>query len=545
MEASSVTNRPATALLLVAYDSQLRWAATVGAELAARGWECRYAAPSDVRSFVTPELERDLGVDVERAPWAALVRRAAGAGALVLALQGPLTSRFVQDVAAGTDPAGTDPADSDPSVARPVVVTGWVGVIVEKLVAGYLERFASDVVAVNSREDLRTFQAAGAQLGLPTDNLVLSGLPLLPGQPASPRRGPVRTVLFADQPAVPASRADRDYLYGRLVEHARRHPERRVLVKPRHRPDEDPFRTVRHHPAELLGGVDLPPNLEIMYEPFPELLRSADVVLTVSSTAGLEAVGAGVRTVFVADLGVHESLGNHVLLPSGLVRTLDVLDGPDAELPEPDPAWLRDWFVGDDDPRPPARRIVDRVVELAAVPPASARSRARRRPRRSVPGSPWRDTRRVRRQTPCGRRANAPCGPCSGARASVAGCCSRATRCSPAGGRTGRWSTGSGGPDGPDGAQAGLRPTTTVASRSSSRTTRTSASPAARNAPALAAAWRSEVSISTAPPGPSHAGASARIRRWTSSPSAPPSSATASSKRRASGGIVAIASVGT
>ncbi|QFU97692.1 hypothetical protein KDY119_01191 [Luteimicrobium xylanilyticum] len=365
MKESTVTNPAATALVLVAYDSQLRWAAGVGAELASRGWDCRYAAPSDVRSFVTPELERELGVRLERAPWAELVRRAAGADVLVLALQGPLTSRFVQDVAAD---AGH--ADGGRDGIRPVVVTGWVGVIVEKLVAGYLERFASDVVAVNSREDLRTFRAAGAQLGLPTDNLMLSGLPLLPGRPAAPRRGPVRTVLFADQPAVPASRADRSYLYGRLVEHARRHPERRVLVKPRHRPDEDPFRTARHHPAELLAGDDLPPNLELVYEPFPELLRSVDVVLTVSSTAGLEAVGAGVRTVFVADLGVHESLGNHVLLPSGLVRTLDVLEGPDAELPEPDPAWLRDWFVGDDDPRPPARRIVDRVAELADVPPA-------------------------------------------------------------------------------------------------------------------------------------------------------------------------------
>ncbi|MGC5167346.1 DUF6716 putative glycosyltransferase [Luteimicrobium sp. DT211] len=350
---------PGTALLLVAFDSQLRWAATLGAELEARGWRCRYAAPSDVRSFVAPELERSLGVSVERAPWAELVGDAADADALVLALQGPLTSRFVRDLA----------ATGDGSVG-PVVVTGWVGVIIEKLVAGYLERFASDVVAVNSREDLRAFEAAGAWLGLPTDNLLLSGLPLLPGRPAVPRRGPVRTVLFADQPTVPSSRAERLYLYDRLVEHARRHPERRVLVKPRHRLDEDPYAVVRHHPAELLAGADLPPNLEIVYAPLPELLPTVDLLLTVSSTAGLEAVGAGVRTVFVADLGVHENLGNHVLLASGLVRTIDVLEGPDDELPEPDAAWLADWFVDDGDPRPSARRVVERVVELRAVPPS-------------------------------------------------------------------------------------------------------------------------------------------------------------------------------
>jgi len=362
----TVTAAPPSALLLVAYDSQLRWAASIGAELEAQGWTCRYAAPSDVRSFVAPDLERSLGVSVERAPWAELVRRAARSDALVLALQGPLTSRFVQDLAAD---AGAADGGAAASGVRPVVVTGWVGVIIEKLVAGYLERFASDVVAVNSREDLRSFEAAGAHLGLPTDNLLLSGLPLLPGRPAATRRGPVRTVLFADQPTVPSSRAERLYLYQRLVEHARRHPERRVLLKPRHRPDEDPFQVVRHHPTELLAAADLPPNLEIVYEPVPELLPAVDLLLTVSSTAGLEAVGAGVRTVFVADLGVHENLGNHVLLPSGLVRTLDVLDGPDEDLPEPDAAWLADWFVGERG-RPGVRRVVDRVTELRAVPPA-------------------------------------------------------------------------------------------------------------------------------------------------------------------------------
>ena len=52
-------------------------------------------------------------------------------------------------------------------------------------------------------------------------------------------------------------------------------------------------------------------------------------------------------------------------------------------------------------------------------------------------------------------------------------------------------------------------------------------------------------STSTRPPGASQAPAPAMTRRWTSRPSAPPSSATRCSWSRASGGIVAIASVGT
>ena len=70
------------------------------------------------------------------------------------------------------------------------------------------------------------------------------------------------------------------------------------------------------------------------------------------------------------------------------------------------------------------------------------------------------------------------------------------------------------------------------------------ARPAAASSAAVRGAWSALVSISSAPPGRSQAGASAATRRWTSRPSAPPSSATRGSWSRASGGIVAIASVG-
>ena len=67
-----------------------------------------------------------------------------------------------------------------------MTISGWVGVIIEKITSGYLERFATDVVAVNSRSDLRRFQPAGSG-SRSTDNLVLSGLPFLTGGFRGPR----------------------------------------------------------------------------------------------------------------------------------------------------------------------------------------------------------------------------------------------------------------------------------------------------------------------------------------------------------------------
>ena len=61
----------------------------------------------------------------------------------------------------------------------PVVVTGWVGVIIEKITAGYLDRVGSDIVAVNCVDDLEHFVTVAQQLELSSDNLLLSGLPIL------------------------------------------------------------------------------------------------------------------------------------------------------------------------------------------------------------------------------------------------------------------------------------------------------------------------------------------------------------------------------
>lgn len=376
-------------LVIAAYDSQLKWAAGLAAEFAAAGWHWSAAVPRDVRHAFSDEQLAAIGVhDLRHLSWADLLLEARRADCVVLALQGPLVERFTDELAILRE-------DDPGSGAEPVVVTGWVGIIIEKIVAGYLDRAGSDVVAVNSADNLREFTSAGLRLGLPPDNLLLSGLPLLPAQPMTPRTGPIRTVVFADQPTIPRDSWDRAYLYQRLLDYARAHPERTVLLKPRHRPEESTFHVMEHHPETLLRMLPpAPANFQVSYEPITELLPVTDLLLTVSSTAGLEAVGAGVRTVFLGDLGVHEKHGNHVLLNSGLIASFEDLMAD--RIPTPDPDWLADMFVAGDGLRP-AQRIVKRVEQLIELPfdrrPGASVARGRyltgriaiRKARRSMP----------------------------------------------------------------------------------------------------------------------------------------------------------------
>ncbi len=269
------------ALLIAAFDSQLKWVAGIRDELVARGFDCPVVVPA-VRSALSPGQIAAAGfVGVESVGWAELLERAARSQVVVCGLSGPFTLRFTVDLA---DRIGAAPGAGSPG---PVVVTGWVGVIIEKITAGYLDRVGSDVVAVNGVEDLEHFVTVAQQLDLDPGNLLLSGLPILGSTAAPPVTGPIRRVLFADQPTVPGPASERLHVYRRLLDYAYAHPEREVLLKPRHRLGEDTFHRMLHHPEDLLRGVDRPPNFRIDHTPISALLPTVDLLLTLSSTAAL------------------------------------------------------------------------------------------------------------------------------------------------------------------------------------------------------------------------------------------------------------------
>lgn len=338
--------------MVAAFDSQLKWVAGIRDELAARDFSCTVVVP-DVRSALSSGQIAAAGfADVESVSWPELIERALDSDVVICGLSGPFTLRFTVDLAERAGRSGSSP----------VVVTGWVGVIIEKITAGYLDRVGSDIVAVNCVEDLEHFVTVSQQLELDPENLLLCGLPILGSTAAPQRTGPVRRVLFADQPTVPRALGERLYLYRRLVDYASAHPEREVLLKPRHRPGEDTFHTMKHHPEDVLVGVEQPPNFRIDYTPISEILPSVDLLLTMSSTASLEALGAGCRVGLVLDLGVHERYGNHVFLSSGLLRTFDQLSADD--IGSPDRSWLGSYFF--DRPGTATEQIVDRVEKLLA-----------------------------------------------------------------------------------------------------------------------------------------------------------------------------------
>lgn len=221
---------------------------------------------------------------------------------------------------------------------RPVVVTGYVGVVYEKLADGLLLRHGADLVLANSRQDADRFRAVYEGVGADASSVTEVALPFLGGAAHTGEHDPY-TVVFAAQPSVPAGRGDRTYLLNRLVEHARRHPGREVLLKLRSKPGEHTTHIEELPYQKLARKLDLPPNLRLVYGHMGEVLDRTDLLVTVSSTAALEALHRRIPTAVLTDLGVREALGNHHFVGSGCLASWDQLDA--GHLPEPDAEWVR------------------------------------------------------------------------------------------------------------------------------------------------------------------------------------------------------------
>ncbi|WP_346077450.1 MULTISPECIES: DUF6716 putative glycosyltransferase [Actinomycetes] len=228
---------------------------------------------------------------------------------------------------------------------RPVVVTGYVGVVYEKLADGLLLRHGADLVLANSRHDADRFRAVYEGVGADASSVTEVALPFLGGAPYSGEHEPY-TVVFAAQPSVPDNRRDRTYLLDRLIRHARTHPEREVLLKLRSKPGEHTTHIEELPYQKLVQGKDVPDNFRLVYGHMGEVLDRTDLLVTVSSTAALEALHRRVPTVVLTDLGVRETLGNHHFTGSGCLASWDRLDA--GHRPAPDEEWVARQGVATD-----------------------------------------------------------------------------------------------------------------------------------------------------------------------------------------------------
>lgn len=310
-------------LALADSDSYLKWAAGTAERLAPAG-----AGLALIASPVAPSaaqrraaLAQTRWRDAPLAPHslAALVERVREErpDAVLVGMRGPTASVVLAELA-------TLPG-------RPVLLSGLPGVGIPASKKALFYRAQADAMIVHSLREREAFAARAEQLGWP-QRFAVATLPFLERHPSAGD-----DIVFAAQALVPASLEERRSVIALLVALARRNPDRRVVLKLRALDGEAQTHAERYPLDALLHEVERPPNLLTRHDSMLAALDTAGALITVSSTALLEAVARGIPGIALTDFGVGDALINTVFEGSGLMGSMD--DALEGRFRMPTPGW--------------------------------------------------------------------------------------------------------------------------------------------------------------------------------------------------------------
>ena len=221
---------------------------------------------------------------------------------------------------------------------RPVIVTGLPGISIPATRKALAFRRQADLFVLHSRREIREFTLMSREYGW-THRFALATLPFV-----EERTGANGTdLVFAVQAVVPRTLDDRTRVLQLLVAAARARPDRRVVIKVRGLAGERQTHDEHSSYPELLEELeDAPANLVVSTAPMSAALDEAEGLMTVSSTAAIEAIARGIPVIALDIFGVTAKLINPVFEGSGL------FGGEEAvvrrEFRHPEPAWLDDNY---------------------------------------------------------------------------------------------------------------------------------------------------------------------------------------------------------
>jgi hypothetical protein len=349
-------------------DSYLKWGASFRTALPA-GWEFRQLVVESPVAVSASQLAAAVavsGIDPAGVPRVAAIDLPAALererpDVVLVAMRGPAAQVVIRIATGMTD--------------RPVVVAGLPGISVPATRKAIIFRRQADLFVLHSKREIREFSELARAHGWDR----AFGLATLPFVERRPAPGGTDLV-FAVQAIVPRLRADRVRIARMLIEAARADPSRRVVVKLRAADGERQTHDEQDgYPGLLRQLGPLPPNLVLSTEPMSTALDAAAGLVTVSSTAAIEAIARGVPVIALDVFGVSARLINLVFEGSGLFG--DEGDVIARRFRHPDPAWLDDNYFHDAADADWLHRVVALAEARrrgALAPPPSSRQRGGR-----------------------------------------------------------------------------------------------------------------------------------------------------------------------
>jgi hypothetical protein len=313
-------------------DSYVKWGAATLAR-APKSWDSRLVIIDS--PFVPTAAQRAAAVDglMDSDP---PVRSLAELAALVaeeqpdvvfLSLRGPLIRVVLRAVL-------------EVSGRRPILVSGLPGISIPATRKALTFRSQVDLILLHSKRELRDFPGVARKLGV-EQSFALATLPFFATTHRTDQ--PRDEIVFAAQAKVPRLHSERTAIVGWLAECAATHPELRVVIKLRAVGSETQTHAEQYPYDQLLNELpSRPANLVAESGSMGAHLERAVGLVTVSSTALLEAAALGIPGIALDDFGVSPGLINTVFEDSNLLGSSSELVA--ARFRRPDPGWLDDNY---------------------------------------------------------------------------------------------------------------------------------------------------------------------------------------------------------
>jgi len=221
-------------------------------------------------------------------------------------------------------------------------------------------------MVLHSKREIREFAIVAGKRGW-THQLALATLPFIDRRPAEGGGD----VVFAVQSIVPPNRPERERVLDILIDTAIRNPDHRVVIKVRAVSGEQQTHDEEHSYPDLLAQrTSAPANLVVASGAMSTALDTALGLVTVSSTASIEAIARDVPLIVLDEFGVSDELINPVFLGSDLFGDGEAVASLAFATPAAD--WLDDnYFHAADDVD--WMRALDTLLEQRASAPLPER----------------------------------------------------------------------------------------------------------------------------------------------------------------------------
>lgn len=188
------------------------------------------------------------------------------------------------------------------------IVTGYIGALLNNseffFKKGVRSRSVSDLIFVPGENAKKDILATGL-IDSDKTRVEVTGLPRFDelyekiSKWNKNRKSDI--ILFLEQPTFPESLEERTSLVEKLIDLAKLYPKKKIIIKPRFADKAGHAHRPKFLLQDIFENKEHPDNISISYQDIYSLFPLSQMVITISSTGGLESLLANIPTYFITD----------------------------------------------------------------------------------------------------------------------------------------------------------------------------------------------------------------------------------------------------